>query len=73
MKIQLELPLIAEVHTTALMICGTTETPDRTNAMTNGDCVAVPVEIVRSLSLDGLRANVSFFQVFFRVGVLLTQ
>ena len=55
MKIQLELPLIAEVQTTALMICGTTETPDRTNAITKGDWVAVPVEMVRSLSLEGLK------------------
>lgn len=50
MKMQAELALIAEVQTTALMIEGTTDTPERWKAMTNGDCCAVPVEMDRLLS-----------------------
>jgi len=61
MKIQLELLLMAEVQTTALIMCGTTETPERTNAITKGDCFAVPVEMVRSLSLYGLEVMVRYF------------
>ena len=45
MNMQAEAAEIADVHTTALMIEGTTETPDRWNAIVNGDCEAVPVEI----------------------------
>lgn len=45
---------MAEVHTTALIIEGNTETPERVKAMTNGDCCAVPVEMLREGSLDGL-------------------
>jgi hypothetical protein len=45
---------MADVHTTALMMCGRTETPARWNAMTKGEVFAVPDETVRSGSLDGL-------------------
>lgn len=55
MKMQADPLLIAEVHTTALMMDGTTETPDRWKAMTNGDCEAVPVETPRAGSLYGLK------------------
>jgi hypothetical protein len=47
MKMQAEPLLMADVHTTALMMDGTTFTPDRWKAMTKGDCCAVPVEMER--------------------------
>lgn len=54
MKMQADPLLMAEVHTTPLMIEGTTETCERWNAITNGDCCAVPVEVLRAGSSDGL-------------------
>lgn len=54
MKMQAEALEIAEVHTTALIIEGTTATPDLVNAITKGDCCAVPVEILRLGSSNGL-------------------
>jgi hypothetical protein len=51
MKIQLELLLMADVQTTALMMWGTTLTPERWNASTNGDWLAVPVEMTSLGSL----------------------
>lgn len=45
---------MAEVQTTALIIEGTTETPERWKAMTKGDCWAVPVEMLSAESLYGL-------------------
>lgn len=51
MKIQAEPLLNADVQTTALMMEGTTETPERWKAITKGDCWAVPVEICSCLSL----------------------
>lgn len=38
MKTQAEPLLMADVQTTALIMDGRTETPDRVNAMTKGDC-----------------------------------
>jgi len=46
--------LMAEVHTTPLIIEGTTEIPPRTKAMTKGDWAAVPVEMERSGSSNRL-------------------
>lgn len=57
MKTQADPLLIAEVQTTALIIDGKTDTPDRVKAMTNGDCWAVPVETLNAGSLDGLHLN----------------
>lgn len=69
MKIQAEPLLNAEVQTTALMMEGTTDTPDRSKAMTKGDCVAVPVERLRAVSSYGLMP-VEFKSVFgFRLEV----
>lgn len=68
MKIQLELPLMAEVQTTALIICGTTATPERWKAITNGDCVAVPVAMARCLSSDGLTAVLRYFELVVFLG-----
>lgn len=58
-KTQAEPLEMADVHTTALMMEGTTEMPARTNAMTKGDCCAVPVEMVRLGSSNGLLCIVS--------------
>jgi hypothetical protein len=55
MKTQAEALLMADVHTTTLMIDGRTETPERVKAMTKGDCCAVPVETLRAGSSDGLK------------------
>lgn len=38
MKTQADPLLMADVQTTALIIEGKTETPERLKAMTNGDC-----------------------------------
>jgi len=46
-KIHDEPALMAEVQTTALMMDGTTWIPERTKAMTKGDCAALPVDMVR--------------------------
>jgi hypothetical protein len=54
MKMQPDPALMADVQTTALIMCGRTEIPARVKAMTKGDCWAVPVEIVREGSLEGL-------------------
>jgi hypothetical protein len=60
MKTHADPLLMADVHTTALMIDGTAETPARWKAMVKGDCCAVPVDILRLLSLDGLFLIISF-------------
>jgi hypothetical protein len=54
MKMHAEALLTAEVQTTALIIEGTAETPARLNAITKGDCWAVPVERAKDGSLYGL-------------------
>lgn len=74
MKTQAEPLLMAEVQTTALMIDGNTETPERVKAMTKGDCWAVPVEMLSDGSLDGLDFHQKDPQVaFFRRYELLTR
>lgn len=61
MKTQADPLLIADVQTTALIIEGKTEIPERWKAITKGDCWAVPVERLREGSLYGLRDSVSLY------------
>jgi hypothetical protein len=63
MKMQPDPALMADVQTTALIMCGRTEMPARVKAMTKGDCCAVPVDIVREGSLEGLEMMLVILQV----------
>jgi hypothetical protein len=57
MKRQADPLLIADVHTTVLIREGRTEMPERWKAITKGDCWAVPVEIWRLGSFEGLNTS----------------
>lgn len=54
-KIQADPLLIADVHTTALIIEGSTLIPAALKAITNGDEAAVPVETDRASLSYGLK------------------